>query len=107
MAGVNKNQKKAATAVAGAAGSLQVVGDARRIIPLNKGRHAYVLVGGKSRHVATDSPAFDALMVELAGTGAGGKTVAELRKYAAAHPTHGWSAVADRVDALLATGAAS
>ena len=105
MAGVNKNQKKAATAVAGPASGLQVLGDARRIIPLNAGRHAYVLVGGKSRHVATSSPEFDALMVELAGAGAGGKAVAELRRYAVQHPTHGWSAVADRVDALLAASA--
>ena len=64
MAGANKNQTKAAKAVAGAAGGAVTVGEGLRLLtPLNSGKHAYVNSGGRSVHVATSGDAFLASFV--------------------------------------------
>jgi hypothetical protein len=73
-------------------GALSVLGEFRYLIPLNRGRHAYVrnLTNGKTAHLATDSDAFVEEIRILAGAGHGPKVRAELSALAAANPSHGW-----------------
>ena len=78
---------------AGAAGgALSVLGEFKYLIPLNKGKHAYVrnLTNGKTVHLRTDSDAFVEEMRVLAGAGHATKIRAELQALAAAEPEHGW-----------------
>ena len=66
---------------AGAAGgALSVLGEFKYVIPLNKGRHAYVrnLTNGKTVHLRTDSDAFAEEIRTLVGAGHGTKIRAEL-----------------------------
>jgi hypothetical protein len=108
MAGANKNQKKAAKAVASGRGSAAArETGAKYIIPLNFGKHAYLSVDGKTHHVATDSAKFDELVAELAGKNAA-RLQGELDELAEQYPASAWPTVRDRVAANLAgAGAAS
>ena len=85
---------------AGAAGgALSVLGEFKYVIPLNKGRHAYVrnLTNGKTVHLRTDSDAFAEEIRTLVGAGHGTKIRAELSALAAAHPEHGWDSTEKRL----------
>ena len=85
---------------AGAAGgALNVLGEFKYLIPLNKGRHAYVrnLTNGKTLHLRTDSDAFVEEIRVLAGAGHGVKVRAELTKLASAFPGDGWDATEKRL----------
>ena len=84
---------------AGAAGALSVLGEYKYLIPLNKGRHAYVrnLTNGKTVHMRTDSEAFVEEIRVLTGAGHGPKIRAELKALATANPEHGWEATEDRL----------
>src|SRR3954452_18026428 len=85
---------------AGAAGgALSVLGEFKYVIPLNKGRHAYVrnLTNGKTMHLRTDSDAFVEEIRVLAGAGHVAKIRAELQALAAAKPSDGWDATEKRL----------
>jgi hypothetical protein len=84
---------------AGQGGALSVLGEFKYLIPLNRGKHAYVrnLTNGKTVHLATDSDAFVAEVRVLAGAGHGAKLRAELAALAAANPGHGWDTTAKRL----------
>ena len=103
VAAANKNQTKAAKAVAGAAGGAAVsVGDGLRLLtPLNGGKHAYVNSGGRSVHVATSSDAFLDTLRELVANGQEARVRGELSLLAQEYPQQEWPAVRDRVEAAL------
>jgi hypothetical protein len=85
---------------AGAAGgALSVLGEYKYLIPLNKGKHAYVrnLTNGKTVHLSTTSDAFAEEIRILAGAGHAAKIRAELQALATAHPDHGWDATEKRL----------
>jgi hypothetical protein len=85
---------------AGAAGgALSVLGEFKYVIPLNRGRHAYVrnLTNGKTVHLRTDSEAFVEEIRVLANAGHAAKIRAELGALAAANPDHGWDATEKRL----------
>jgi hypothetical protein len=86
---------------AGAAGgALSVLGEFKYLIPLNKGKHAYVrnLTNGRTVHHKTDSDAFIEEIRVLAGAGHGAKIRAELHSLAGAHPKDGWDATEKRLE---------
>ena len=79
---------------AGAAGgALSGLGEFKYLIPLNKGKHAYVrnLTNGRTVHHKTDSEAFIEEIRVLAGAGHAAKIRAELQSLDSAHPDHGWA----------------
>lgn len=84
---------------AGQTAALSVLGEYKYLIPLNKGKHAYVrnLVSGRTVHLRTDSEAFIEEIRQLAAAGHGAKIRAELANLAAAHPEHGWDATERRL----------
>ncbi len=92
---------------AGAAGALSVLGEFKYLIPLNRGKHAYVrnLTNGKTVHLRTDSDAFIEEIRVLTGAGHGAKLRAELAALAAGYPGDGWDATEKRlVDAGVFEG---
>jgi hypothetical protein len=85
---------------AGAAGgALSVLGEYKYLIPLNKGKHAYVrnLTNGKTVHLRTDSDAFIEEIRVLAAAGHAPKIRAELQALAGTHPSDGWDATEKRL----------
>ena len=85
---------------AGAAGgALSVLGEFKYLIPLNRGKHAYVrnLTNGKTTHLRTDSDAFVEEIRVLAGAGHAAKIRAELNGLAEAYPAHGWDVTEKRL----------
>jgi hypothetical protein len=85
---------------AGAAGgALSVLGEFKYLIPLNKGKHAYVrnLTNGRTVHHKTDSEAFVEEIRVLAGAGHAAKIRAELQSLDTAHPGDGWDATEKRL----------
>ena len=88
-------------------GALSVLGEYKYLIPLNKGRHAYVrnLTNGKTTHMSTSSDAFVEEIRVLAAAGHGAKIRAEIQSLGAAHPADGWDATEQRlVDAGVFEG---
>ncbi len=108
MAAANKNQTKAAKAVAGTgkAGAVSVGEGLRLLTPLNGGKHAYVNSGGRSVHEATDGQAFLDVVRELVGNGQESRIRTELTLLAQEYPQSAWPAVRDRVEAELFAPAA-
>lgn len=88
---------------AGQAGALSVLGEFKYLIPLDRGRFAYVrnLTNGKTNRLRTDSDAFAEEIRVLAAAGHGAKIRAEIGALAAAEPAHGWDATEKR---LVAAG---
>lgn len=80
-------------------GALSVLGEYKYVIPLNKGKHAYVrnLTNGKTVHLATGSEAFIEEIRILAGAGHGVKIRAELVALNEANPGHGWDETEKRL----------
>lgn len=80
-------------------GALSVLGEFKYVIPLNRGRHAYVrnLTNGRTAHLATDSDAFVDEIRALIEAGHGPKVRAELAALAEAHPGHGWDTAEKRL----------
>ena len=76
---------------AGQGGALSVLGEFKYLIPLNKGKHAYVrnLTNGKTVHLRTDSDAFVEEIRTLAGAGHAAKIRAEINNLAAQFPGDG------------------
>jgi hypothetical protein len=103
----SKTARASVRAGQGAGGALSVLGEYKYLIPLNKGRHAYVrnLTNGKTVHLRTDSEAFIEEVRVLAAAGHGAKIRAELAALAAAAPSDGWDATEKRlVDAGVFEG---
>lgn len=84
---------------AGKDGALSVLGEYKYVIPLNKGKHAYVrnLTNGKTVHLSTTSQAFIEEIRVLAGAGHGVKIRAELVALNEANPGHGWDETEKRL----------
>jgi hypothetical protein len=80
-------------------GAQSVLGEFKYLIPLNKGRHAYVrnLLNGKTAHLSTDSDAFVEEIRALAAAGHGPKIRTELTNLAATFPDHGWDTTEKRL----------
>lgn len=95
----SKTARASVRAGQGAGGALSVLGEYKYLIPLNKGKHAYVrnLTNGKTLHMRTDSDAFVEEIRVLAGAGHGPKIRAELAALAAAAPGDGWDATEKRL----------
>lgn len=88
-------------------GALSVLGEFKYVIPLNKGKHAYVrnLTNGKTTHLSTSSDAFVEEIRALAAAGHGAKIRAELVALETANPGHGWAGTEKRlVDAGVFEG---
>jgi len=86
---------------AGAAGgALSVLGEFKYLIPLNKGKHAYVrnLTNGRTVHLKTDSDAFIEEIRVLTGAGHGTKIRAELKSLATAFFKDGSEATEKRLE---------
>ena len=84
---------------AGKDGALSVLGEFKYVIPLNKGKHAYVrnLTNGKTVHLSTTSNAFIEEIRVLAGAGHATKIRAELVALNEANPGHGWDETEKRL----------
>ncbi|BCB84160.1 hypothetical protein [Phytohabitans suffuscus] len=95
----SKTARASVRAGQGAGGALSVLGEYKYLIPLNKGKHAYVrnLTNGKTIHMRTDSDAFVEEIRALAGAGHGAKIRAEIVALAAASPGDGWDATEKRL----------
>jgi hypothetical protein len=80
-------------------GALSVLGEYKYLIPLNKGKHAYVrnLTNGRTTHMSTSSDAFVEEIRVLTAAGHGAKIRAELVALEAANPGHGWAATEKRL----------
>jgi hypothetical protein len=80
-------------------GALSVLGEFKYVIPLNRGKHAYVrnLTNGRTAHLATDSDAFVEEIRTLAAAGHAVKVRAELSALAVAHPADGWDTTEKRL----------
>ncbi|HZE41972.1 MAG TPA: hypothetical protein VE172_24500 [Stackebrandtia sp.] len=89
---------------AGQGGGLSVLGEYKYLIPLNKGKHAYVrnLVTGKTVHCATDSEKFAEEIKALTEAGHAEKVRVELDAFADSFPDQGW---ADTTKRLVDAGA--
>jgi hypothetical protein len=95
----SKTARASVRAGQAAAGALSVLGEFKYLIPLNRGKHAYVrnLTNGKTVHLRTDSDAFVQEIRVLAGAGHATKIRAELQALAATHPSDGWDATEKRL----------
>ena len=95
----SKTARASVRAGQGAGGALSVLGEYKYLIPLNKGKHAYVrnLTNGKTVHLRTDSDAFVEEIRTLTTAGHGAKIRAELVALAAANPSDGWDATEKRL----------
>ncbi|QSB13330.1 hypothetical protein JQS43_17080 [Natronosporangium hydrolyticum] len=84
---------------AGQNGALSVLGEFKYLIPLNRGKHAYVrnLTNGKTTHLATDSEAFVTEIRALSQAGHAAKIRAEITALAESHPAHGWDTTEKRL----------
>lgn len=80
-------------------GALSVLGEYKYVIPLNKGKHAYVrnLTNGKTVHLSTTSNAFVEEIRVLAAAGHGVKIRAELVALNEANPGQGWDETEKRL----------
>lgn len=93
---------------AGQGGGLSVLGEFKYLIPLNKGKHAYVrnLTTGKTVHCATDSERFSTEIKVLTDAGHGEKVRAELDSFADSYPDQGWGDTTKRLVDAGSFGAA-
>jgi hypothetical protein len=82
-----------------AGGALSVLGEFKYVIPLNRGKNAYVrnLTNGRTVHLRTDSDAFVEEIRVLTGAGHGAKIRAELAALAAAYPGDAWEETEKRL----------
>ncbi|HLV57380.1 MAG TPA: hypothetical protein VKY81_00685 [Natronosporangium sp.] len=98
-----KTSKTARASVRAAQGggtaSLNVLGEIKLLIPLNRGRHAYIrnITTGRTPRLATDSEQFVEEIRTLVEAGHGSRIRAELTALAEANPDHGWDATEKRL----------
>ncbi|MDP9791715.1 hypothetical protein J2S43_000227 [Catenuloplanes nepalensis] len=103
----SKTARASVRAGQGQGAALSVLGEYKYLIPLNKGKHAYVrnLTNGKTTHMSTTSDAFVEEIRVLAAAGHGAKIRAELAALNEAHPQDGWGAAEKKlVDAGVFEG---
>jgi hypothetical protein len=95
----SKTARASVRAGQNAGGALSVLGEFKYVIPLNRGKNAYVrnLTNGRTVHLRTDSEAFVEEIRVLAGAGHGAKIRAELAALAAAHPGDNWDETGKRL----------
>lgn len=95
----SKTTRRAVRAGTATGSGLTSLGEQRYLVPLNRGRHAYVrnLTTGKTRHVATDSASFIDELRSLAEGGHADKLRAELDRLAAGYPGEGWDLAIKRL----------
>lgn len=109
MAGKQSKTSRASVraGAAGAAGGISALGEVKYLIPLNRGRNAYVrnVASGQTPNLKTDSEAFVEQIRTLAAAGHGAKIRAELEQLAAVSPDHGWDSTIKRLDEAEALGA--
>lgn len=93
---------------AGQGGGLSVLGEFKYLIPLNKGKHAYIrnLVSGKTVHCATDSDKFLDEIKGLTEAGHGEKIRLELDSLGESFPDQGWADTTKRLAEAGAFGSA-
>lgn len=84
----------------GAGGGISALGEIKYLIPLNRGKNAYVrnVSSGQTPNLKTDSEAFVEQIRTLAAAGHGNKIRAELEALAAESPDHGWDATLKRLE---------
>ena len=89
-----------AGAAAASGGALSVLGEFKYLIPLNRGKHAYIrnLTTGKTVHCATDSEAFLNEIKALSEAGHGTKIRSELDTLTQVYPEHGWDLTTKRLE---------
>ncbi|NUT31817.1 MAG: hypothetical protein HOV79_01970 [Hamadaea sp.] len=99
MATSSKTARASVRAGEAKGGALSVLGEFKYVIPLNKGKHAYVrnLTNGKTTHLSTASEAFVEEIRVLTAAGHGAKLRAEFAALEAANPEHGWAATEKRL----------
>jgi hypothetical protein len=103
----SKTARASVRAGQSAGGAQSVLGEFKYVIPLNRGKNAYVrnLTNGRTVHLRTDSDAFVEEIRVLVGAGHAAKVRAELAALAAAHPGDNWDATEKRlVDAGVFEG---
>lgn len=104
----SKTSRASVRAGAGAAaGQISALGEVKYLIPLNRGKNAYVrnITTGQSPNLKTDSEAFVELIRTLSAAGHGNKIRVELQTLAAEAPDHGWDATLKRLEDAEALGA--
>ncbi len=91
----------------GAAGGISALGEVKYLIPLNRGRNAYIrnITTGQTPNLKTDSEAFIEQIRSLSAAGHGGKIRVELETLAAQAPEDGWDATLKRLEDAEALGA--
>ena len=103
----SKTARASVRAGQGTGGALSVLGEYKYVIPLAKGRFAYVrnLTNGRTNHLKTNSDAFVEEIRTLAAAGHGAKIRSELNSLAEQYPGDGWDATEKRlVDAGVFEG---
>jgi hypothetical protein len=103
----SKTARASVRAGQGTGGALSVLGEYKYVIPLARGRFAYVrnLTNGRTNHLKTNSDAFVEEIRTLAAAGHGVKIRSELNALAEKYPGHGWDATEKRlVDAGVFEG---
>ena len=95
----SKTARASVRAGQGTGGALSVLGEYKYLIPLAKGRFAYVrnLTTGKTAHLKTNSDAFVEEIRVLAAAGHGAKIRSELTALNEAHPNDGWNETEKRL----------
>ena len=88
----SKTARASVRAGQGTGGALSVLGEYKYLIPLAKGRFAYVrnLTNGKTNHLRTDSDAFVEEIRILSAAGHGAKIRTELNVLNEQFPNDGW-----------------
>jgi hypothetical protein len=87
-------------ASSGAAAAVTVLGEYTYLVPLNRGRNAYVrnLVTGRTPNLRTDSEEFVDEVRTLSAAGHGPKVRAEIEALDATYPGDGWDITLKRLD---------
>ena len=89
----SKTSRASVRAGAGAAsGAVSVLGEVKYVIPLNRGKNAYIrnITTGQTPNLKTNSDAFVEEIRTLSAAGHGPKIKAELEQLAADAPDQGW-----------------
>lgn len=105
----SKTSRASVRAGAGGAagGGISALGEVKYVIPLNRGRNAYIrnITTGQTPNLRTDSEDFVEQVRSLSAAGHGSKIRAELETLAAQSPDHGWDATIKRLEEAEALGA--
>ncbi len=102
MAGQQSKTARASMRAAASSGNaaITILGDIRYLVPLNRGRNAYVrnIVAGRTPNLRTDSEQFVEEIRQLAAAGHGAKLRVELEQFAVDYPGDGWDVTLKRLE---------